>query len=69
MFKKDTLYFENLLLLMLVSNGLSFTFPENKETQNVFKYIAPALKLPEHKAISDRVLVKLANYLAKSIIE
>ncbi|PKY18204.1 hypothetical protein RhiirB3_454056, partial [Rhizophagus irregularis] len=44
--KKDIPHFENLVLLMMVSNGLSFTFLENKETQEVFRFIAPALKLP-----------------------
>jgi hypothetical protein len=51
-----------------VSNGLSFTFLENKETQDVFRYIAPTLKLPGRKAISDHVLSKSANQLTESIV-
>jgi hypothetical protein len=54
---------------MIVSNGLPFTFLENKETQDVFKFIAPALKLPRRKAISDRILPDSASQLKKSILE
>lgn len=67
--KKDKPHFENLILLMMVSNGLSFTFLENKETQEVFRFIAPALKLPGRHAISNRILSKSANQLAVSIVE
>jgi len=42
---KDQQYFKNLVLLMIVSNGLPFIFIENKKTQDVFNFIAPALKL------------------------
>ncbi|CAB4424802.1 unnamed protein product [Rhizophagus irregularis] len=66
---KDIPHFENLVLLMIVSNGLPFTFLENKETQDVFKFIAPALKLPGRKAISDRILPDSASQLKKSILE
>jgi len=41
------MYYINLILLMLVSNDLPFTFIENKKTQNIFNFIAFALKLPE----------------------
>ncbi|GES95927.1 ribonuclease H-like domain-containing protein [Rhizophagus clarus] len=68
MSKKDVSHFENLILLMMVSNGLSFTFLENKETQDVFRCIAPTLKLPGRKAISDRVLSISANQLTESIV-
>ncbi|UZO20027.1 uncharacterized protein OCT59_011288 [Rhizophagus irregularis] len=67
--KKDIPHFENLVLLMMVSNGLSFTFLENKETQEVFRFIAPALKLPGRHAISNRILSKSANQLSISIVE
>jgi len=42
---KDQQYFENLVLLMIVSNSLPFTFMKNKKIQDVFNFIAPALKL------------------------
>ncbi|CAB4429287.1 unnamed protein product [Rhizophagus irregularis] len=67
---KDIPYFENLvLLLMMVSNGLSFTFLEYKETQEVFRFIAPALKLSGRHTISNRILFKSANQLSISIVE
>lgn len=44
--KQDESHFENLTLRMIVSNGLPFSFMENKETQDLFSFIAPALKLP-----------------------
>ncbi|GBC42206.2 zinc finger BED domain-containing protein 1-like [Rhizophagus irregularis DAOM 181602=DAOM 197198] len=67
--KKDNHHFENLILLMMVSNGLSFTFLKNKETQEVFRFIAPALKLPGRHAISNRILSKSAKQLTQSIVE
>ena len=54
---------------MIVSNSLSFTFMENKETRNVFNFIVPALKLSEQQAISDRILSNSANELTKSILQ
>ena len=42
---------------------------ENKETQEVFKFIAPALNLPGRHAISNRILSKSAKQLAESIVE
>jgi hypothetical protein len=54
---------------MLVSNGLAFTFFENQETKDVFTFIAPALKLPSRKAISDRILSKSTKVLTQSIIK
>ena len=35
LFDKDNQHFENLILRMIVSNGLSFTFIENQETQDI----------------------------------
>ena len=59
--------FEFLLLRMIVSNGLPFTFLENEDTQAVFNFILPGLNLPNRKAISGRVLKKCANTLKKNI--
>lgn len=67
--KKDETHFENLVLLMMVSNGLSFTFLENKETQEVFRFIVPTLKLPGRHAISNRILSKSTKQLTQSIVE
>ena len=59
--------FEFLLLRMIVSNGLPFTFLENEDTQAVFNFILPGLNLPNRKAISGRVLKKCASTLKKNI--
>ena len=66
---KDKLHFENLILRMIVSNGLSFTFMENQETQDVFDYVAPSLKLPNRRAISDRILPTYSEKLAEEILQ
>ncbi|PKK75879.1 hypothetical protein RhiirC2_816375 [Rhizophagus irregularis] len=50
----------------MVSNGLLFTFLENKETQ---RFIAPALKLPGRHAISNRIFSKSAKNLTQSIVK
>jgi len=60
-------YFETLLLRMAVSNGLSFTFFENQETREVFTFIAPALKLPGRRRMSDRILPRSTKMLTRSI--
>ncbi len=44
--KQDKSHFENLTLRIIVSNGLPFSFMKNKKTQDLFSFIAPALKLP-----------------------
>ncbi len=64
----DKLIFEFLLLHMIVSNGLSFIFLENEDTQAVFNFILPGLNLPNRKTISGRVLKKCASTLKKNII-
>ena len=67
--KQDELHFENLILYMMVSNSLPFSFMENKETQDLFNFIASALKLPGRRAISERILPKSANQLMESILQ
>jgi len=52
---------------MQVSNGLPFTFFENQETKDVFAFIAPALKLPSRKRMSDQVLPQSTKILTQSI--
>ena len=59
--------FEFLLLRMIVSNGLSFSFLENEDTQAVFNFVFPGLSLPNRKAISGRVLKKSAKALKTNI--
>jgi len=52
---------------MAVSNGLPFTFFENQETKEVFAFIAPALKLPGRRRMSDKVLPNSTKILTQSI--
>jgi len=42
---------------------------ENQETKDVFSFIAPALKLPGRKAISDRILPQSSQELSLSVIK
>jgi len=52
---------------MQISNGLPFIFFENQETKDVFAFIAPALKLPSRKRMSDQVLPQSTKILTQSI--
>ncbi len=52
---------------MAVSNGLPFTFFENQETKEVFAFIAPALKLPGRRRMSDKILPNSTKILMQSI--
>ena len=63
----DKPIFEFLLLHMIVSNGLPFTFLKNKDTQAIFNFILSGLNLSNHKAISSRVLKKYAKALKTNI--
>ncbi|CAG8842820.1 12980_t:CDS:1, partial [Racocetra persica] len=65
--EKDRPHFENLILRMIVSNGLPFTFMENYETQEVFHFIAPSLKLPNRRAVSNRILPRYSEKLGEEI--
>ncbi|CAG8842515.1 45385_t:CDS:1, partial [Gigaspora margarita] len=65
----DLLWFEQLLLRMIVSNALSFTFVENEDTIAVFEFLIPGLKLPKRKVIGGKVLMKSAQLLQENIIK
>lgn len=54
---KDTPTFETLIVRMCVSNGLPFSFVENEETQAVFNFIAPGIKLPSRKKLGGKLLL------------
>ncbi|CAG8666368.1 13449_t:CDS:2, partial [Racocetra persica] len=62
-------HFEELLLQMIVSNALPFTFVENEEILELFQFIAPELELPKRKVISDKVLIKSAQTFCNDIIK
>jgi len=64
----DVPRFEQLYIRMLVSNGLPFSFVENKETKALFEFIAPGLILPNRKAIGGRILTNTAKSLQSDII-
>ncbi|CAG8572020.1 17777_t:CDS:2 [Cetraspora pellucida] len=53
--------FEQLLLRMIVSNALPFTFVENEDTIAVFEFLVPELKLPKRKVIGGRFLSSKFN--------
>ncbi|CAG8803419.1 9539_t:CDS:2, partial [Cetraspora pellucida] len=61
--------FEQLLLRMIVSNALSFTFVENEDTIAVFEFLVPGLKLPKRKVIGSRVLMNSSKLLQDNIIK
>src|SRR6266536_2803217 len=65
----DQMLFELLLLRLIVSNSLPFTFVENEETIAIFQFIAPGIKLPKRKAISGKVLKKSSKSLQENIIK
>ena len=65
----DQLWFEQLLLRMIVSNALPFTFVENEDTIAVFEFLIPGLKLPKRKVIGGKVLMKSAQLLQENIIK
>ncbi|CAG8474303.1 15283_t:CDS:2 [Gigaspora margarita] len=51
----DLLRFEQLLLRIIVSNALPFTFVENENTIAIFEFLIPGLKLPKRKVIDYQV--------------
>ncbi|CAG8836329.1 12396_t:CDS:2, partial [Gigaspora margarita] len=54
----DQIRFEQLLLRMIVSNALPFTYVENEDTIAVFEFLVPGIKLPKRKVIGGKVLMK-----------
>ncbi|CAG8475061.1 4559_t:CDS:2 [Cetraspora pellucida] len=61
--------FENLMLRIVVSNNLPFSFVENPETQDVFNFLAPTVKLPGHRALSKCILTKASYELNHTILD
>ncbi|RIA85462.1 hypothetical protein C1645_830775, partial [Glomus cerebriforme] len=52
-----------------ISNGLPFSFVKNEETKVLFEFVAPGLILPNHKAISGRILNDTAKSLQHNIVK
>lgn len=53
---------------MIISNGLPFSFAENPETHELFKFCIPAVKLPLAKTLSGSVLKNASKNLVEENI-
>ncbi len=69
MSSNDKPWFYQLLLRIIMSNGLPFTFIENEDTIAVFQFILPRIELPKWKAISEKVLNDYLQTLQENIIK
>ncbi|CAB4419957.1 unnamed protein product [Rhizophagus irregularis] len=69
MSSKDTPTFETLVVKMCISNGLPFSFVENEETQAVFNFVAPDLKLPNRKKLGGKLLLNTSDNFQKNILK
>ena len=69
MSNNDISKFERFFFRMTVSNGLPFSFVENKETQDLFNFIAPSLNLPSRKKIGSSILFDTLWVLQKDILK
>jgi hypothetical protein len=67
--KKDILHFENLILRMCISNGLSFSFIDNDDTKEFFKFIAPGIELPTRKKLGGQILLDASKDLQETILK
>ncbi|CAB4376572.1 unnamed protein product [Rhizophagus irregularis] len=65
---QDIPHFCQLFFNMVVSNGLPFSFAENPETCELFRFCIPAVNLPSEKALSGSVLKATSKNLVDSII-
>ena len=65
---QDIPHFQQLFFNMVISNGLPFSFAENPETCELFRFCIPAIKLPSAKALSGSVLKDTSKDLIKNII-
>lgn len=65
---KDIPTFNSLLLRMTISNGFSFSWVENEETKEFFKFITPGLVLPSRKKLSNSILKKATKQTKQQII-
>lgn len=57
------------MIKMCISNGLPFSFVENEETQAVFNFIAPGLKLPKRKKLGGKLLLKTSENFQENILK
>lgn len=66
---KDAPTFETLTIKMCISNGLPFSFVENEETQALFNFIAPSLKLPSRKKLGGKLLLKTSENFQENVLK
>jgi hypothetical protein len=57
------------MIKMCISNGLPFSFVENEETQAVFSFIAPGLKLSNCKKLGGKLLLKISENFQENILK
>ncbi|RHZ81622.1 hypothetical protein Glove_117g530 [Diversispora epigaea] len=67
MSNKDITTFEILLIKICISNGFSFSFIENEETQAVFKFLSPDLKLLTRKKLGGKLLLNTSKSFQENI--
>jgi hypothetical protein len=65
---QDALHFCQLFFNMVISNGLPFSFTENPETHELFKFYILAVKLPSAKALFGSVLKNASKELVEKNI-
>src|SRR5947207_3107413 len=69
MSNKDLSTFDTLMIRMCISNGFPFSFVENKETQAVFKFLAPDLKLPTRRKLGGKLLLNTSKSFQEKILK
>src|SRR5271154_6360644 len=65
---QDSSHFCSLFFNMIISNGLPFSFAENPETRELFKFCTPIIKLPTAKTLSGAILTSISEDLVKKNI-
>lgn len=62
-------HFEQLILKATVSCGWAFSWVENPEVKELFKFIFPLVKLPSRKNLGGQILAKSTQKIIKSVKE
>ncbi|GES82469.1 zinc finger BED domain-containing protein 1-like [Rhizophagus clarus] len=67
--KNEEIMFERLLIQVTVSAGFSLQWVKNKEIQELFYFLNPALKLPGRKTLGGRILDDESKILENEITQ
>jgi hypothetical protein len=67
--KSEEVIFERLIIRATVSAGFSLRWVENKEVQELFQFLNPALKLPGRKTLGGRILDDESKALENEMIQ